>query len=285
MRTRHSIMMWLLWGLLPCSSATSIYAALELQAPRPVSRAEILEAMEQAHGYDPTATTNGARFQAEVLLYLARTAQNQGPSGPPLFVGYSDWFYAFLQVTGRTEATAPSFSRLAFRHKQNVIIDYQPERVIQQVKKGPQPDLAINVKIWWEKTSKAPDEYTYQDTLSTPHLKVTNHREMSYRLLDFTRWIVYDEIKGLTGRPTSGVLGFLFRLIGEGRVVESRMAISPDGIQITRAQAEKAFFDVTTTVTVSPDGFTQKDVPPERPDLQALETLISQELDIEYVPF
>ena len=71
-------------------------------------------------------------------------------------------------------------------------------------------------------------------------MRVTNERVISYRLMDFGEMTVFDDIKGLRGRPTSGVLGFLFQLIGEGRVVENRMAISDDGIQVARARARKA---------------------------------------------
>ena len=42
---------------------------------RLLSRAEILAAMRTCEGYDLTATTNGARFQAEVLLHLLRAEQ------------------------------------------------------------------------------------------------------------------------------------------------------------------------------------------------------------------
>ena len=65
---------------------------------------------------------------------------------------------------------------------------------------------------------------------------------IAYRLLDFGDMIAYDRVQGLTGRPTSGILGLLFRNIGEGRVVASRMAISHDGLQVSRAKAKKAFF-------------------------------------------
>ena len=74
-----------------------------------VDRSEVLEAMRQHGDYDPTATTNGARFQAEAVLYLARQARDRDPDGLPLFIGYEDWFRAFLAVTGRTEHTAPQF--------------------------------------------------------------------------------------------------------------------------------------------------------------------------------
>ena len=44
--------------------------------PHPVGRQEILEAMRESHGYDPTATANGERIQSEVLRRLARRARD-----------------------------------------------------------------------------------------------------------------------------------------------------------------------------------------------------------------
>ncbi|MYK40390.1 MAG: hypothetical protein F4049_09260 [Gemmatimonadetes bacterium] len=62
-----------------------------------VDRSEVLAAMRQHGDYDPTATTNGARFQAEAVLYLARQARERDPDGLPLFIGYEDWFRAFCR--------------------------------------------------------------------------------------------------------------------------------------------------------------------------------------------
>jgi hypothetical protein len=107
---------------------------------------------------------------------------------------------------------------------------------------------------------------------------------ITYRLLDFGDMIVYDEIQGLTGRPTSGILGLLFRVIGEGEVSYSRITISDDGLQITRARAQKGPIVITETVTVQPDGKTEKGLPSGRRDLQALEKKLKRPLRIRYVP-
>ena len=232
-----------------------------------VSRAEIVEAMRQCDDYDPTATTNGARFQGEMILYLAQKARARDPQGLPLFIGYENWFQAFMEVTARAEDAMPQYAQLSYQHKQNMEVDYRVDRVIREIVEAPTPELAVNVRIWWEDQPGKPDRYSYMDTLSTPHLKVTNQRVMTYRLLDFGNWVAYDEIKGLTGRPTSGILGFLFRIIGEGRILQTRMAISKDGLQFNRATAKKGFIKRIDTVTVYPDGKMEKDIPPDRPDL------------------
>jgi hypothetical protein len=75
----------------------------------------------------------------------------------------------------------------------------------------------------------------------------------------------------------------LFQLIGEGSVVESRIAVATDGLQITRARARK-IFEVATTVTVHPDGRTEKDVPPARPDLDAIDARLKQALRLRHPP-
>lgn len=247
-----------------------------------VSRAEIIEAMQQCDNYDPTATTNGARFQGEMILYLAQKARARDPQGLPLFIGYENWFQAFMEVTARTENAMPQYAQLSYQYKQNMEVDYRADRVIRKIKEAPTPELAVNVRIWWKDQPGKPDRYSYQDTLSTPNLKVTNRRVMSYRLLDFGNWVAYDEIKGLTGRPTSGILGLLFRIIGEGRVIQTRMAVSKDDLQVYRATSRKGFLKKRTTVTVYPDGKMEKDVPPGRPDLIELEKRITQPLEIDY---
>ena len=71
--------------------------------------------MRQRDDYDPSATTNGARFQAEVLLHLARQTRDHDPEGPPLRVLHEDWFFAFLEATGRTTETAPMYARMCPR--------------------------------------------------------------------------------------------------------------------------------------------------------------------------
>ena len=247
-----------------------------------VSRTEIVEAMRQCDDYDPTVTTNGVRFQGEIILYLARKARARDPQGLPLFIGYEDWFQAFMEVTARTENAMPQYAQLSYQYKQNTEVDYRADRVIRKLKEAPTPELAANVRIWWEDQPGKPDRYSYEDTLATPKLKVTNHRVMTYRLVDFGNWAVYDEITGLTGRPTSGILGFLFRIFGEGRILQTRMAISKDGLQINRATAKKGFIERIDVVTVYPDGKMEKDVSPDRPDLLEIAKRISQPLEIDY---
>ena len=71
----------------------------ERGAARVVTQDEILQAMQQATGYSLTATTNGPRFQSEVILRLAAAAAARDPARQPLFIGHREWFEAYLQRT------------------------------------------------------------------------------------------------------------------------------------------------------------------------------------------
>ncbi len=273
-----------------------LFAALHTATPSPaagadtphrmISRAELLAAMQQHGDYDPAVTTNGARFQVDVLLHLARKHRELDPDGPPLRTDSDQWFANFLSVTGLPEQEAPIYARLSYENKQRTEIDYRRDRVIDGIVEGPTPELAANVVIWWPQSVNSATEYTYYDTLSSPHLQVTDHRIITYRLLAFPDGvIVYDEITGVSGMPTTGVLGLIFRLIGEGRIVRSRMAIASDGLQVCRADTRKGFLGRTTTITVYPNGRTEEGTPDNRPDLARLENRLKTRLKIEYVPF
>jgi hypothetical protein len=263
----------------------ALWSPAALPAPaRPIAQEQILEAMRASQGFDPTATTNGARFQAEVLLRLCRAARARDPQGGPLFLGHAEWFAAYLARTGLAADKAPPFVRLPYDYAQDMVVDYRMDRVLREVTTGPTPALALNVTIWWPTARGRPTQYSYEDALSTPQLKVTNSRVIRYRLLDFGDMVAFEEIEGLLGRPTSGVLGLLFKVIGEGHVEENRMAISADGLQIARARAKKAFFEVVSTVTVYPDGRTEKDLPTGRPDLVDIEARLKRPLKASFLP-
>ena len=187
-------------------------------------------------------------------------------------------------MTGLSSERAPLFMRLAHDHGQDTEVDYRRERVVNAVEPGPPPELALNVCISWPEGSGRPTKYSYEDLLSTPRLKVTNERLLSYRLLDFGDMTVFGDIRGLRGRPTSGVLGVLTQIIGEANVEENRMAVSADGLQVARARAKKAFLEVASTLTVYPDGRAEKDIPPGRPDLAMLEARLKQPLKLVHPP-
>ena len=249
----------------------------------PIRKAQIAEAMRACTGYDPTATTNGGRFQAEVLLRLADAAERDHiPIA--LFVGHQEWFDAFLEVKGLTPATAPLYCRLARDHQQDLAFEYRTDHVVDSVVKGPKLKRALAVRVAWPASTGKPS-YSFEDLLARPTLQVTNHRQISYRLLAFEDRVMLDGIDGLTGRPNSGALGLLFKIIGEGAVQEYRMAVAADGVQVSRGRAKKAFISVESIVTVQPDGKAEKDTPKDRPDLAALEQKLAEPIEVKYKPF
>jgi hypothetical protein len=153
------------------------------------------------------------------------------------------------------------------------------------VLEGAEPVIAVNVRTAPQPGLDVPPFYSYEDTLSRPQVKVSIARVVRYRLLDFGDMIAYDEIDGIRGRPTTGVLGVLFRLIGQAEAVYSRMAFAPDGWQVVVAKGRKGFLSRVETVSVEPDGTVTRGLPKDRPDLAELERRLRRPLEIEYFPF
>jgi hypothetical protein len=244
----------------------------------------LVEAMREVRGYALTATANGPRLQADVVLALVHEAQARDPGRRPLLIGHREWYEAFLARTGLAPPQAPVYVRRPYEVGQDMVVDYRREEVVEAVRQGPEPRAVANVRIAWARAAGKPGRYSYDDTLSLPHLRVTQKRLVSYRLVDYgdRRW--FAEVSGLHGRPTSGALGVLFDLIGEARVEESRSAFSADGVQVVRGRASKWGFERTETVTVWPDGRAERGVPPGRPDLRALEARLLEPLAIRFRP-
>lgn len=95
--------------------------------------------MQASQGYDLTATTNGSRFQSEVVRRLARWARERDPEQSPLFIDHRDWFEAYLERTDLSAERAPLFVRLAHDYGQDMEVDYRRERVIDAAGPGPPP--------------------------------------------------------------------------------------------------------------------------------------------------
>lgn len=250
-------------------------------APARVPMERVLEAMRDVRTYSLTATANGARLEADVLLSIVHEAAAKDPERQPLFFGHQDWYDAFLARTGLPPAQAPLYVRLSYEMGQEVVVDYRREAVVDAVLQGPDPRVAANVWIYWK---GGPDEYSYDDTASRPNLRVTQKRLITYRLVEYEDWIWYAEVSGLHGRPTTGPLGVLFRLIGEAKVEESRSAFPPGALQVVRGRASKWGMHRTETVTVWPDGHADEGIPPGRPDLVAVESRLRQPLAIRFRP-
>jgi hypothetical protein len=264
--------------------ATNPDARAATSAWRTVPTERLLQAMKEVRAYDLTATANGPRLQADVVLSLLHEAEATDTERRPLFIGHREWYEAFLARTGLPPSKAPLYVRRPYEVGQDLVVDHRWESVVEAVLQGPQPRSVANIRISWARAPGKADEYSYDDNLSSPHLRVTQKRLITYRLVDYVDRLWYAEIAGLHGRPTSGALGVLFDLIGEARVLESRSAFLPDGVQVVRGRASKWGIDRTETMTVWPNGHADQGVPASRPDLAALEARLREPLAIRFRP-
>ena len=176
----------------------------------------------------------------------------------------------------------PLHVKLAHDYRQDVLVDYDIDNIVKSVRDGEWPAFAVSVQIGWPVSPDLPGHYSYEDTLSKPKLQVTNHRLIKHRLVDFGDIVAYDEVNGMTGRPTTGLLAVLFKVIGEGRVDWSRIFIADNGIQVARGGASKGPFRVTETFFVRPDGTGAKGLPENTPMWLAIEERLKQKPRIEY---
>lgn len=259
--------------------------AQDCPAPRVIPRDELLEAMRQHGDYNIVATPNWGRFQTEVFLNLMHTALARDSQGGVILIQAEDWYQAYVQVAELTPATIHQGTRLARDVGQAMQLDFRRGGVIQHLRSHLPVKLAANARIFWPDTGKSRSKFSYRDTLTEPRLQVTTHRLITYRLLEFDGMIWYDDIKGVYGRPTSGFLGFLFSVFGEGALVESRLAVADhDNILVVRARSKKIFAK-TVTAIVRPEGRGESGVLPNRPDLADLEQRLRQPIDVAYLPY
>lgn len=263
--------------------ATDAAAALDGLCRVPQARIEKVMQRERAKGYDLARTPNGVRLQAAVILDLVRARIAADPERRPLWLGHADYFNAYLGVTGLQMEAAPAFARVAYEYHEDYIVDYRIENVIDEVRRGRPPDLAINVIAGWRGDANAPAAYTYEDTESDPPLRVTHEQSSSYRIVTFDDVIVYDAIDGIRGRATGGVLGLMFNVIGDGRAERARFTVTPDGLQVTRSTARKGPLRVTQTATVFSNGVVISGLPKGRADLEAIEARLKTPLRVDYV--
>ena len=259
----------------------------EWEAARRVSKEELVAAMrrQQAQGYVIQEIANAARLQSGLFLELADRAAADGSMRHPLRIGHQEYFDALIEVTGMTPDSIPTYIKVAHEFREDYLIDGQMENVIESIESDQRLQRALNIKVGWPRSPGAPTSYSYEDKSTDPHVEVTHQQVSAYRVLDFGNLIVYDEIRGVTGRATSGVLGLVFKLLGKAHAVQTRFGFAEDGVQISLTTARK-LFTVTQPVTIYPDGKVQAGVPAERLDLVKLEkALRGLDFKVVYVPF
>jgi hypothetical protein len=268
------------------SEAGAAAATSPWDGAQDVPKEDIVAAMrrEQKKQYALDAISNAARLQMAVFLDLAGEAQKADPERRPLRIGHREYFAAFLEVTGLSAASAPVFASVPHGFGEDYLIDYRMENVLERAGAEKAPSRALNVKAGWPAAPGAPASYSYEDTSLDPNLEVTHAQVNAYRVLDFGELIVCDDIQGITGRATSGVLGFIFSVLGKARAEQTRFAVSAHGVQIARTTARK-LIALTQTVTIYPDGRVLPGVPADRPELQKLEELLKDfNLEVRYRP-
>jgi len=253
---------------------------------RQVSRADLVAAMraEQRKGYALDAIANAVRLQVGVFLALAAQAAAADPEQRVLRIDHPDYRDAFAEVTGLAPQALPTFVKVPHAFHEDYLIEYRTARVVEAAAAVSGLRRALNVKAGWPDAPDAPTSYSYEDRNTDPAIEVTHQRVTAYRVLDHGSLVVYDDIRGVTGRATSGALGAVFKLIGKADAVQTRFAIAPDGTQVVRTTARK-LLTLSQTVTISLDGKVLKGVPADRPDLTALDQMLRQhEVNAAYLP-
>ncbi len=118
-----------------------------------VSGNSLVTAMEKAasSAYDPTATTNGIRYHADVIINLLKAGgiEHREESAEPvrLSISHKDWYEVFKLVNCQDRAI-PEYIELAHRYRQDIFVEYGPH-IIKKVKHGGVPKLAANVSMCW----------------------------------------------------------------------------------------------------------------------------------------
>ncbi len=274
---------YLAWHHARTAMAVAVLVAVPAfaQSVHVVPRAELVAAMsaERAKDYEICATANAARFNAAVIIAVARVAQARGHA--PIVLDHRDYYEAFNATAGCD--AIPVFIEKAHTHREDQYVDARREKVLKRVKtpNAERPVFAANVVAGW--TGGQP-RYSYEDLRSDPQLRVTHERITSYRLLTFgtnDEILLFDDIHGISGRALSGALSLIFRAFGDG--IADRAWIHIVGReQVTVSKGHKFFiYPPPVTATVDRDGRATDEVPEH---LKKYAARLKKPFDAEYVP-
>ena len=266
-----------------CAGLAGPARAQVADAPVRTSQADIAAAMRAEHalGYDLLVTVNAARLQAGVILRLARAAHAHDSLGPPFVIGFDTWQAAFVEVTGVAPDRIPIFIRMASRYGEDLLVEHRRSRVIDSVVEGPAPRFAVRVRGGW--ADGGPASYAFEDSTSSPTMRVIHDRDTRYTIVDYGDMVMYHQFSGIRGRATSGVLGALMAALGDASVTHARFTVADDGTQIVRGTVRK-IVSLSRTVVVWPDGRTETGVPDDRQDLVLLERRLTRRQALRYAP-
>ncbi|MBT6230751.1 MAG: hypothetical protein HOI47_29270 [Candidatus Scalindua sp.] len=211
--------------------------------------------------YDPTATPNGVRYQIDIIDYLLENEVRQYLESSnetlPLLIGYKEWYQAFKRVHCQ-DRDVPEYVERANEFEQNLVVDYNRDKVIRGTSDADNLDIAANITLFWDSPEK---NRSYKDLDSIPPLKIIYDRVITYRLLKYRddNLIVCDQVKGLRGKALKGFL----RIFGRAHMIQYRTLPVKDGPQYVLVEVRKFrwLFGPRTELTITPDGETLEGVP------------------------
>ncbi len=251
-------------------SVQSVLVAQQTKGPfQTVDQESLARAMEAVlkkdtgpgPAYDPTATPNGVRYQLDVIIYLLENGARQDHEPPeeilPLLIGYKEWYEAFKSVNCQDQ-DVPEYVDRANEFKQNMVVDYNRNKVIKETYDADIPYLAANITLFWDSPEKS---FSYKDLESKPPLKIIYERIITYRFLKYKddNLVVCDQIKGLKGKALKGFL----RIFGKVHMMQYRTLAVKDGPLYVLVEVRKFrwLFGSKTDLTITSDGETLKGVP------------------------
>ena len=268
-------------------SVQSLLVAQQTKGPFQTVNQESLErameiVLERDSGpgpaYDPTATPNGVRYQIDVIAYLLKNeaGQDRELSGErlPLLIGYKEWYLAFKSVHCR-DRDVPGYVKRAYEFEQNLVVDYNRDKVIKDTSDAGSLEIAANITLFW---ASAKASVSYKDLESKPPLKIIYDRIITYRLLKYRddNLVVCDQVKGLRGKALKGFL----RIFGKTHMTQYRTLAVKDGPQYVLVEVRKFrwLFGAKTDLTITPDGETLEGVPEEE------KQRLRRKINIQYEP-
>jgi len=263
-----------------CALLAAVTLAGSLQAAcrqQVVATGQLEEIIAGIDAYDTAATTNQARFVADVLFALAARAP-EGGDRVALRIEPARFMDAWLRATGTERADAPVSMRRVVEFDQHFVIDPAPE-VRLTLPDGLNAPQVLAVRVGWAAGAGTPERYRYHDRLSDPDVLLEHSNDIRYLLLDFDGFRAYERVRGISGKPTSGGLGALFSVLGPAEMRSSRFAIAADGTQVNRTRVAK-LFTFTALATVRPDGRASRGLPDGRADLEALAERLEAEYEV-----
>ncbi len=250
------------------------------EPPPRVPRHVIAEAM-RAHGpYSLTSTTTAMIFGSEALLAVVRRRQREAPGATQFLIDQEDWFKAHQETAGVDYSAMSESARTAYENRQDILVDYGPQ-VVQEVKEGAVPRLALDVTLFSSDTA-GPSEFGYKDTLSVPKVDVYNSRIVRFHMLEYDSLLLFDDVTGISVKPL-GFLSAVFAVVGRPDLKETRLAVAKDYWQVVRGRVNVMLgISKSGTATIEPEGRGHEGIPRGRADLAALAKQLAQPLEVRY---